>query len=177
MQNSRLKHTIIVGNEIEIDNCTYFKDITTSANSISIVNLNTAVSDPKLIYAPAIKENTDVVLVYTNNLEADYYAFIQFALRDLSIMMRRIHFVFLARTTPFKLLTYIRSHFTILIASRSLNNTVKPNPNRLKAKILNIQDSIQCLNTSSSYNQDEKQLFNNYYKKELLNKEVELYNL
>lgn len=177
MQNSRLKHTIIVGNETEIDNCTYLTTIAKNANSASIINLNTTVKDPKKIYAPAIKENTDVVFVYTNNIEADYYTFIQYALRDLSIMMRRIHFVFLARTTPFKLLTYIRSHFTILIASRSLNNTVKPNPNRLKAKILNIQDSIQAVNNSDTYTSTEKTLFKDHFNREMVNKTLELHSL
>jgi len=171
------KHTIIVGNELEIDNCTYFTKIVGNANSISIINIyNTQTINPKLTYGSAIKGNTDVVLVYTNNIQIDYISFIQYALRDLNIIMRRIHFIFLAQTPPFKLKTYITSHFNILTASRSLNQTIRPNKLRLKSKVLKLQNSIHQVQRNKEYSLTEKNLFTNYLKKQLVDQEHQVYN-
>ncbi|WP_044398868.1 hypothetical protein [Lacinutrix sp. Hel_I_90] len=174
------KHIILHGTQDEIDNSKSLSHILKKCNAFSILNcISPTAAISTQMNLRYIGENVDLVLVYTNNNQLDFCEVLQYIKSNVYAVKKALTFVFLTRTKPFVVNSYISKHFNVIDVSKEdeklefLDNTVSLS--RIDSKIQFVQEMIDAVDVSNNYSKSEKDLFNNYFKKTIHELNVERY--
>lgn len=174
-------HYILTGTQQEIDSSITLSEIVNLSTGISIFNYSSLKQKPADVFKTnTIGKNVDIVLVYTNNLQIDFCEFLDFAKKNAVIVKQNITFVFMCRHTPFVVNTYVSKHFRVINAIKN-DGELQAKPNltmlRLHSKIKLFTQTIDELETDTNYSTEEKRLFQNYFRKKILDLETQKHNL